>query len=186
MKCRDLYFDELDTLFYIDDTSPTLLRRKVAIRTYAANSIAGVISRDVYKDARSYTVPVNGYRASVHRIVWVLYYGSIPNNLAIDHINGNGLDNRIENMRLTTIKENSRNQKKFNKNLSGITGVGITKDKKYTYAHWVDSSGVKKKITFNVGRLGYEGALQAAVEARKAAIALVSLDGEAYTDRHGT
>jgi hypothetical protein len=45
-----------------------------------------------------------------HRVAWVYVYGSIPENLLIDHINGKRDDNRIENLRLATHKQNNENQ----------------------------------------------------------------------------
>lgn len=45
----------------------------------------------------------------LHRAVWEYYYGQIPNGLMIDHINRNKTDNRIENLRLATAKENRMN-----------------------------------------------------------------------------
>ena len=46
---------------------------------------------------------INGSRVYLHR--WLL---SAPTNLHVDHRNGNGLDNRRENLRLCTHAENHR------------------------------------------------------------------------------
>ena len=41
----------------------------------------------------------------------------------LDHINGDRLDNRIENLRPVTRQENLKNQKRSIANTSGVTGV---------------------------------------------------------------
>ena len=43
-----------------------------------------------------------------HRLIWLLHYGEWPNE--IDHINGDKSDNRIENLRDLTHKQNMLNQ----------------------------------------------------------------------------
>lgn len=73
------------------------------------------------------SVSVNGRKIMTHRIVWVLLYGSIVESLEIDHIDGNGLNNRIKNLRLVTRHENSKNLKLSKSNNSGTVGVGFDK-----------------------------------------------------------
>lgn len=81
------------------------------------------------KPALSYLNP-NGYLQGTilkqvflaHRVAWAIRSGSWPNG-DIDHINGIRTDNRMENIRVVSRLENSRNQKICALNTSGVTGV---------------------------------------------------------------
>lgn len=53
----------------------------------------------------------------------------------IDHINGNTLDNRKENLRFCTTRQNSRNAKKNTNNSSGFKGVAWHKNRKVWVAY---------------------------------------------------
>ena len=52
---------------------------------------------------------VDGVQCKVHRLIWKWHYGTEP--ALIDHINGDRLDNRIENLREATNRENGWNRK---------------------------------------------------------------------------
>lgn len=67
------------------------------------------VKRDLRKDER-----VNGKRAktSLHREVWEKHFGPIPDGHEIDHINYDTCDNRKENLRLLTKKDNNERKRK--------------------------------------------------------------------------
>lgn len=71
---------------------------------------------------RYMTGSILGKNYSAHRIIWKMMTG-LESADEIDHINGNNLDNRIENLRVASRLVNARNTKKSKKNSSGVTGV---------------------------------------------------------------
>jgi|DEB0MinimDraft_6_1074348.scaffolds.fasta_scaffold32495_3 hypothetical protein len=63
-----------------------------------------------------------------HRIVWAILKREDPLEFSLDHINGDTLDNRIENLRKATAKQNQWNQK-------GAKGYYFNKERKKWKAH---------------------------------------------------
>ncbi len=65
---------------------------------------------------------IDGQRYRAHRLAWLYHYGQWP-VADIDHVNGDPTDNRIENLRECTDRENSRNRGPWKRNQSGLKGV---------------------------------------------------------------
>lgn len=63
-------------------------------------------------------------------------------NLVVDHINHNKLDNRKENLRVCTQKENCRNLSLSSKNTSGVIGVNLDKTNKWKAIIMVDNKNI--------------------------------------------
>jgi len=57
----------------------------------------------------------------LHRVILDV----VDRSLVVDHINGNGLDNRRENLRVCTQKENCRNRRKHKVGTSKYKGVSM-------------------------------------------------------------
>ncbi|MEG5924065.1 HNH endonuclease signature motif containing protein [Enterobacter hormaechei] len=78
-------------------------------------------SKAGYLHHRGYLiVKAYGVLRPVHRIIWEMHNGPIPQNMEIDHINRIKLDNRLENLRLATRRQNACN---ISTNTSGVPGV---------------------------------------------------------------
>jgi len=72
-------------------------------------------------------IGIDGKRYYAHRIAWIYSFGNIPDEMEIDHINGDATDNRLENLRLATSKQNQENTKLRADNQSGYKGVSLDK-----------------------------------------------------------
>lgn len=59
----------------------------------------------------------------LHRLIWLWHFGVIP-EMHIDHIDGNPMNNRIENLREVTDAQNAQNQRVARANNKlGVQGV---------------------------------------------------------------
>lgn len=103
---------------------------------------------DKYKDTfyahRRIESNKNSKKIYMHRFIMGASKG-----FEVDHINGNGLDNRQINLRVCTHKQNIINQKMRKDNTSGYKGVSLSK--KYKYPRWRANIGVDGRQKF----LGY-------------------------------
>jgi hypothetical protein len=57
----------------------------------------------------------------VHTIIWKMHNGDIPEGLVVDHKDRNSFNNKIENLRLCTLQQNTYNRAMSNK--LGVKGV---------------------------------------------------------------
>lgn len=99
-----------------------------------------------------------------HRLAWALNYGAWPEG-PLDHIDGDGCNNAIANLRLADSSTNARNQHLHSTNKSGIAGVVWHKQAR----KWQASAG---RICRATGKrhcdyLGVFGSLLDAAAARK-------------------
>ena len=170
-----------DTFEY-DMTCPSGLRWKIG-RAGVKNHPAG--SRG---NSGHFEVLYQGRLARVHRIIYEMFYGEIPEGYVVDHINGNSSDNRIENLRAVPTIVNSRNRKMSIKNTTGVTGVYPFSQKGRVIgyrAQWQRLEGGRKySKLFTFSKHGDE-AFEAAVWWRSVMIDFLNADGAGYTEDHG-
>jgi len=181
-----------DEHFYLDDTSPSGLRWKREVRCGNTNTVVRCDVGDVagshfvHPSGKSnyWMTNVDGNHYVIHRIIWVMVYGKIDAKLVIDHIDGNNLNNSIDNMRVVSQKLNTHNQPMKSSNKSGVTGVNNSKIE-YWAASWMNLDGTQGGKAFSIKRLGEAVAFRLACEYRTNQIKLLNAQGANYTDRHG-
>jgi hypothetical protein len=105
--------------------------RNAWIRTNAksAGKEAGWLTAD-NKGKFYYGVRFNNRNYKAHRIVYALAFDCDPGNMEIDHIDGNGLNNTLSNLRIATHAQNLRNRGKTKANTSGKKGVYFSQQSK--------------------------------------------------------
>lgn len=81
-----------------------------------------------------------------HRIIWSMMKGIIPEGMLIDHIDGNPLNNRLDNLRLATRLENNRNRKRKSNSTHDLKGISFDKSRKKGWKAEIVISGKKKTI----------------------------------------
>lgn len=89
----------------------------------------------------------NGYCGANHNILLHRIIMNVKNGEYVDHINGNRLDNRKQNLRICTNQENNFNKGLYSHNTSGVTGVSWDKSRN----KWEVSIKINQK-KINLGR----------------------------------
>ncbi len=117
----------------------------------------------------SVVISINGKSYRAHRLIWFWNYGVWPDQ--IDHINGNGNDNRLANLRDVTCAENHKNMPVPENSKTGILGVRFHHD-----GAWV----AEIKAGDRYIHLGSFSDIRMATAARKAAEKVLG-----YHENHG-
>lgn len=125
------------------------------------NQVWGLSTKGYAKKQQHIYIGKNQYKGKsilMHRLITNAQLGTL-----VDHINGNKLDNRRENLRLCTPQENVRNSKLYRNNTTGIKGVYLEVGKRNRQPCWTARIGFKGKSIY----LGYFTSIKAAQKARQ-------------------
>jgi hypothetical protein len=114
-------------------------------------STSGSLSKEGYL-----VTSVDGKLHKCHRLAWLYMTGLWPQG-NIDHINGDKSDNRFENLRDVSHRQNIQNQRKAQRS-NKSTGVLGT---------WKNGNGFAARITYNNSKI-YLGTFKTLAEARAA------------------
>jgi hypothetical protein len=122
---------------------------------------------------------------AIHRIIWVMFHGEISENYDIDHIDQNGLNNKISNLRIVPRNINSRNSKLRKDNSSGY--IGICRESRRDYStyrcYYRLMNGKTKYKYFSIDKYGETKAKEMTIEWQKNQIEQRKKEG--YTENHG-
>lgn len=97
----------------------------VKFNVYKWHTSHNGLGKDLHYACRNEKVNGKIVYKALHREIM-----NVSDNRIVDHINGNTLDNRKENLRICSKKENSYNQTKSKNNKSGYKGVVEYSDNK--------------------------------------------------------
>lgn len=118
---------------------------KTGVLTWRVNRSAGTKIGDVAgtKDVWGYIrVRVDGKKYRAHRVVWLLVKGVWPEN-PLDHVDCDGTNNRIENLREVSARQSNLNRRVFKNNRAGLKGVSKRKD---AFIARITIDGVRKYL----------------------------------------
>jgi hypothetical protein len=88
-------------------------------------------------------IGINGKNYTNHRLIFLYHNGYLPEE--VDHIDGNPLNNNIENLRAASHGENQRNSKKRKNNSTGYKNVSYRK-RDDIYSVSIRFNGIIKNI----------------------------------------
>lgn len=149
----------MERLNYDQETGIFTWRTKEGVGSRVViGSTAGTIKTDRcgIKYLRIY---IDNKRYYAHRLAWLYIFGEhAPEGMEIDHIDGNGLNNSIANLRCVDKVNNQRNRRMNPRNTSGKTGVFFCN----TANKWAVQIGLNNHRKF----LGHFDSLEEAIQAR--------------------
>ena len=119
--------EEVVRLFDYDPTTGIVKRRVTVASNARTGQVVGWLNSDGYLSVR-----VNKTNYKLHQIIWLYSYGCWQNGV-IDHINRNKTDNRIANLRDTTIQVNNINKGVRSDNKTGVPNIAWRERDKLFY-----------------------------------------------------
>lgn len=117
-----LTYEKVRQLFNYDPNTGQLMWKKQDDRPKSWNSRYGGKAAGTYTNTGYSQIRISGNFYLAHRLIWLWNYGCWPEE-QIDHIDGCGYNNCLNNLRLSTQSQNRMNSRISRSNSSGITGV---------------------------------------------------------------
>lgn len=166
MECRgrkEITQEELKELFYYDSDTGLFTWKKKPKNGSQIGQVAGSLSAKPDKHVIYVNIQIGRTSYMAHNLAWLYVYGEYPPDAGfeLDHVDRDGTNNRLSNLRPVTPSQQTFNQRLRSNNTSGHRGVTWhgTKQK------WQAYIGAEVKRIF----LGWFDTFDEAVAARQAA-----------------
>lgn len=185
MKMKDNYPTQeyLHTCFMYDSITGDLIWKERPVEHFAntrtwkrwnnmfSGKVAGYINKAKDSDTLHYkTITLDNKIRKAHVLVWIMAYGSRVK--LIDHIDMDGTNNRLDNLRELTVSKNARKCKPLKSNKSGYKGVCARTDSSKWY--------VSLKVNGKTKSLGsYDDIVYAS---KVYSTAVLILEGEVFSE----
>jgi len=120
-KMQEMFYYENGSLFYREDGK---YGKKKGAKAGFAHS-------------RGYwAISVFGKTKMAHQIIWLYMHGYMP--AMLDHIDGNKLNNNLQNLRIANASQNQYNRRINKNNTTGVKGLNMmtVKNKGKTYEYY--------------------------------------------------
>lgn len=135
-----LTFERANELFKYEPETGMLIRKVTTGNDrFHAGTTAGCSSPDGYLRVR-----IDKVLYMVHRVYYLLAYGSLPDDMQVGHINHVRDDNRLCNIRLVDNTINSRNAPIGKNNTTGVCGVRVDERGAKRYCAEIKVNRIKK------------------------------------------
>lgn len=170
--------EEVFETFRYDEQSPSCL-----IWICSGKSVGGQSADSRNKTYKRWRCTYKYKQYFVHNLIWYLFHGTIPSNCVIDHIDGNPLNNKIDNLRVVKKGTNNRNSRVRKDNNTGFAGVVYNK-RDNAYRATVKYLGVAHSRSFSIAKYGDKIALELAIQFRKDKMTELNFNGADFTERH--
>lgn len=139
---KPVKYEVVSRIYYIDESSPTILRWRINSGPKRAGDVAGSLNKsDGY-----YRVGYLGKSLQIYRVIYCLYHKKDLNGeTVIDHIDRDKSNNHPLNLREVTGSDNNRNLDLSQRNKTGISGVYWENDLSLCRVTWYEDSCTKQK-----------------------------------------
>lgn len=156
IRAIPLPIDIIREALELDPTSDTGLRWKKRPREHFATERGWIIANAQnsgkpagslvnFKNGQYWQVRINYRLYLVHRVVYFLAHGVDPNEMLIDHADGNGLNNNPLNLRLATYSQNLQNQRLRSDSTSGFKGASWNSSTRKWQAY-INKRGIRYQL----------------------------------------